>query len=288
MAAQAPTLKAADLFDVKGKVALVTGGGTGIGKMWAETLAHNGVTVYIASRKVKPLQEAADEINALARFGGKCIPIQADVADKKGCDALVDAIKARGVTKLHILVNNAGISWGDPMTSFPEKEGWDRLMALNVKSAFYLTTASLPLLLSATTPSDPARVINISSMASVLASVSGPLSAPGSGTWSYQPSKAAVNHLTRSLALELGPKGVTANVVCPGVFRSRMTAFGVKNSLGMMEASQPLGRIGVTEDMAGLCLFLCSRASAYLNGAAIPIDGGAGLGGRGKGPVAKV
>ncbi|KAJ3339864.1 hypothetical protein HDU93_007749 [Gonapodya sp. JEL0774] len=277
MSAQTLNLKVADLFSIKGKVALVTGGGTGIGKMWAATLAQNGATVYIASRKLKPLQEAADDVNTMARDGGRCIPIQADVVDKKGCEALVEELKKRGVTKLHVL-NNAGMSWGGPLTNFPEKDGWDRLLALNVKSMFYLTVASLPLLTAASTRDDPSRVINVSSMASVAPQAVGPLSQVGSGTWSYQPSKAAANQLTRTLALELGPKGVTVNVICPGFFPSKMTSFGITHNLDIMEASQPFGRIGSTEDMAGLCLFLCSRAGGYLNGVAIPLDGGASLG----------
>ncbi|KAJ3064578.1 hypothetical protein HDU98_012024 [Podochytrium sp. JEL0797] len=258
------------------KVALVTGGGTGIGKMIAASLAQNGALVYIASRKLKVVADAAAEINAMAqtkKAKGSVVALQADVASKEMVDALVVQIKQRE-KKLHILVNNAGISWGAPLLDFDEKNGWDKLMAVNVKAPFYLTTALLPLLELNATNTDPARVINISSIASYIPTSADP---SGNGTYSYNASKAAVNHLTRVLAAELAPKCVTVNAIAPGFYPSRMTQHGLDALGDAVAIAQPMGRIGTTEDMAGMALFLCSRASAHVTGQIIVTDGGSTL-----------
>ncbi|KAJ1539573.1 hypothetical protein HK405_012737 [Cladochytrium tenue] len=132
-------LKTDRLFAVAGKVAVVTGGGTGIGKMIAAALVRNGAKVYIASRKLKVVEETAKELNSMGA-PGTCIALQADLMNREQAEALAAQIKAKE-TKIHILVNNAGMSWGSKLTDFNEKDGWDRLMALNVKSVFYLTVA---------------------------------------------------------------------------------------------------------------------------------------------------
>ncbi|KAJ3295690.1 hypothetical protein HK104_002408 [Borealophlyctis nickersoniae] len=275
MADSTPDLSKSTLFDVSGKVALVTGGGTGIGKMIAASLVQNGALVYIASRKLSTVTPTAQELTA--RGPGKCLALQADLQTKADCYALADQIKARE-KKLDILVNNAGMSWGFKLEDAPEKDAWDRLMALNVKSPFYLTVALLPLLENGADNINPGRVINISSIAGTSSVAENSLSAPGTGTWSYAVSKAAVNHLTRVMASTLARRKVTVNVIAPGVFPSRMTRFGIEHAKEDLESVQPLGRVGTSEDMAGLALFLCSRASAHITGAVIPIDGGASLG----------
>ncbi|KAJ3104634.1 hypothetical protein HDU97_009025 [Phlyctochytrium planicorne] len=271
-------LKLDSLFSVKGKIALVTGGGSGIGKMIAAALVQNGAKVYIASRKLKNVQEAADELNKMGP--GSCIPLQADLTTRAECEALAAKLKEKE-SKLHILVNNSGMSWGNALTDFNEKDGWDRLFALNVKGLFYLTTALLPLLQKDANNVDPGRVINISSVAGTSAIAEMDLAAAGYGTWSYNASKAAVNHLTRTLASSLAGKFVTINAIAPGVFPSKMTKFGLDNAMDALLKSQPTGRLGTTEDMAGLALFLCSRASSHITGAVIPIDGGQTLGSAG-------
>ncbi|KAI8916352.1 hypothetical protein EDD86DRAFT_234333 [Gorgonomyces haynaldii] len=268
-------LTAGNLFNVKGKIALVTGGGTGIGKMISAVLIQNGAKVYIASRKLKVVEEAAKELTAMGP--GTCIALQADLTTKAEAEKLADEIKKRE-DKLHILVNNAGMSWGNDFFAFDEKKGWDALFALNVKSIYFLTAALVPLLEKGANGNvDPARVINISSVAGIVSMAETPLAAPGSGTWSYNASKAAVNHLTRGLASTLAPRFITVNAIAPGVFPSKMTNYGIENALEAMEYAQPLGRIGRTDDMAGLALFLSSRASAHLTGVVIPIDGGQSL-----------
>jgi NAD(P)-dependent dehydrogenase (short-subunit alcohol dehydrogenase family) len=264
------------LFNVKEKRALITGGGTGIGKMLTYALATNGAVVYIASRKMEVIQATALEINT-AIGAERVIPIQADLLTKKDCDHLAEEISKRE-PKLHILINNAGMSWGNPYDQFSEKNGWDKLFALNVKSIYYLTVALTPLLeLGAQGNEDPSRVINISSVAAQTPRAETPLSRDGAGTWSYNASKAAVNQLTQSLALTLAPKFITCNAIAPGFFPSRMTKFGVQENLEVLESIQPLGRIGKAEDMAALGVFLCSRGSAHLTGIIIPIDGGQSL-----------
>ncbi|KAI0319350.1 rhamnolipids biosynthesis 3-oxoacyl-reductase [Amylostereum chailletii] len=268
------------LFNVKGKVAVVTGGGSGIGTMIATAYVQNGAKVYIASRKEKQLKEAAEQLNKLGP--GSCEYVVADLSSKAGCDKLVDTIKSKE-TKVNILVNNSGMSWGAPMDNFPEKEGWDRLMALNVKSIFYVMAHSslyprlADLLAKDATNHSPGSVINISSVAGFARnSEAGRVAPPGSGVWSYNVSKAAVNHLTSNLSVTLGKRFITVNAICPGVFPSKMTAFGFKLAGGAegMAKGAPWGRVGEPRDMAGVAFFLASPAGAHVTGAHIVLDGG--------------
>ncbi|KAJ7041975.1 hypothetical protein C8F04DRAFT_112718 [Mycena alexandri] len=262
------------LFNVKGKIVLVTGGGVGIGKMIATGFARNGATVYIAARKEPQLKEAVEDIKKVATASVHYIV--ANVSSKAGCDALIAEFKKRE-NNLHVLVNNSGITWGGPFNDFPEEKGWDNIFNVNVKSIFYMTAGLSDYLIKGSTSTDPARVINISSTASVDPHSEGPLSGEGNGTWSYQPSKAAVNHLTSQLAVKLAPSFVTVNAILPGVYPSKMTAFGFKTSGDKMVAGQPMGRVGSPGDMAGLALFLASPASAHITGQHIITDGGARL-----------
>ncbi|GBE89778.1 rhamnolipids biosynthesis 3-oxoacyl-reductase [Sparassis crispa] len=260
------------LYGVEGKVAVVTGGGSGIGTMIASAFVQNGAKVYIAARKEKQLQEVCSALNE--KGPGSCHYFIADLTTKAGCDSLVAAIKERE-SKIHILVNNSGISWGAPYDSFPEKEGWDRLMALNVKSVFYMTVGLTDLLAKGSTNVDPGRVINVSSVASLIAtSTETSLAAKGSGLWSYATSKAAVNHLTSQLAVTLLPKRITVNAILPGTFPSKMTAYGFKTKGDSLDSNNPMGRVGHPRDIAGIVLFLASPASAYITGAHITVDGG--------------
>ncbi|KAE9396815.1 NAD(P)-binding protein [Gymnopus androsaceus JB14] len=258
----------------QGKIVLVTGGSSGIGKMIASGFAQNGSKVYIASRK-----EAVAEISAELKnknAGGSVEYIVANVGSKSGCNALIAEFKKREPNlKLHVLVNNSGITWGGPYDDFPEEKGWDNVFNVNVKSIFY--SELTPLLCKDSHNGDPARVINISSTASVDPQSEGALSRPGNGTWSYQGSKAAVNHLTSQLALKLAPSHVTVNAILPGCcLPSRMTAFGLQTAgEEAFIAHQPTGRFGSPSDMAGMALFLASPASAHVTGALILLDGGA-------------
>ncbi|KAJ3125528.1 hypothetical protein HK098_000215 [Nowakowskiella sp. JEL0407] len=167
------------------------------------------------------------------------------------------------------------MSWGADLTDFDEANGWDRLMALNVKSIFYLTTALLPLLKNASKGNlDPSRVVNISSVSGIVPDAQGALSSVGNGIWSYAASKAAVNHLTRTLAFTLAGDHITVNAIAPGVFPSKMTRFGLENARDELLSVQPTGRVGLPEDIAGTLLFLVGKGGAHITGAVIPVDGG--------------
>jgi NAD(P)-dependent dehydrogenase (short-subunit alcohol dehydrogenase family) len=249
-----------DLFNIAGKVALVTGGSRGIGYMIAQGFVEAGAKVYISARKAGPCDAAAAELSKL----GQCISIPGDVGTEAGARAIADAITARE-DRLHILVNNAGANWGAPMMEFPD-DAFDKVMNTNVKGVFHLTRFLVPLIEKAGTHQDPARVINIGSIDG--------LQAPTLQTYAYSASKAAVHHLTRVLAQELAPKHITVNAIAPGPFESKMMHETLQKFGAGMIASNPMKRIGEPEDMAGTSIFLASRAAAYITGVVIPVDGG--------------
>ncbi|CAK5281012.1 unnamed protein product [Mycena citricolor] len=280
-------LSVPSLFNVKGKTVLVTGGSVGIGFMMAKGFASNGAKVFIAARKEGQLKEAVNELKKVASAGMEPEYIVANVASKAGCDALIAAFKARS-SKLHVLINNSGITWGGPYENFPEEKGWDNIFNVNVKSIFYMTSGLTDCLTKDATSTDPGRVINISSVASLDPHSEGELSDAGNGTWSYQPSKAAVNHLTSVLAVKLASQLVTVNAILPGVYPSKMTAFGFRTSGDKLVAGQPMGRVGAPSDIAGLAVFLASPAAAHITGQHIVTDGGSRLQPRAKGPSAKL
>jgi NAD(P)-dependent dehydrogenase (short-subunit alcohol dehydrogenase family) len=248
-----------DLFSIKDKVALVTGGSRGIGFMIAQGYVRAGARVYISARK----KDVCDRVAADLSREGTCVSLPADLSTEAGAIELAKALGEREPA-LHILVNNAGNNWGAPLTEFPDA-AWDRVLSLNVKAIFHLTVKTLPLLQKAARPGDPARVINIGSIDG--------LKVPLLETYSYSASKAAVHHMTRVLARRLAPE-VTVNAVAPGPFESKMMHETLERFHDAIVGSCPLGRIGEPEDMAGVAIYLASRAGAYLTGAVIPVDGG--------------
>jgi NAD(P)-dependent dehydrogenase (short-subunit alcohol dehydrogenase family) len=248
------------LFDLTGKSALVTGGTRGIGLMIARGLLDAGARVAISSRKADACEEARAELAP----HGEVVAYPMDVSTEAGCQALAAEVTA-GFGRLDILVNNAGATWGEPLETFPES-AWDKVLNLNLKSPFFLTRALVDLLAAGATQDDPARVINIGSIDG--------LHVPRLPTYSYATSKAAIHQLTRVLARELGPRHITVNAVAPGPFESKMMAYTLKEFGDAIAASSPLGRIGRPDDMAGVAVFLSSRAGAYVTGAVIPVDGG--------------
>jgi len=249
-----------DLFSVKNKVALVTGGTRGIGRMIAQGYVESGARVIVASRNADACAETEAELGKL----GNCIGIPADLSDEQGAAALAAAVAERE-SEMHILVNNAGANWGAPLDEYPDA-GWDKVFALNLKGVFHTTVKMLPLLRKAGSSEDPARVINIGSIDGI--------TPPDLETYAYSSCKAGLHHLTRVLAKRLARENLTVNAVAPGPFESKMMAATLDQFGDHIRASNPRGRIGEPSDMAGVALFLASRAGAYITGAVIPVDGG--------------
>jgi len=250
-----------DLFGIKGKVAVITGGSRGIGLMIARGFVAAGAKVYISARKADACAQAVEELSR----DGEAHAFPADLSTMSGVDALASAVAARE-PKVHVLVNNAGATWGAPVGQFPES-GWDKVMNTNVKGVYYLTERLLPQLVAAGTAEDPARVINIGSIDG--------LRVPRFENYVYSASKSAVHMLTRHLAGHLVERHINVNAIAPGLFPSKMTQF-VFDGLGEQGAAEgiPMRRAGRQDDIAGTAIFLSSRAGAYLTGAVIPVDGG--------------
>ena len=260
------TLAINDLFSVAGKVAIVTGGSRGIGRMIAEGFVENGVRTYITARKADACAETAAELSKK----GECIALPADLSTKEGREAFVAEITAREA-KIDILVNNAGAAWGASFEEYPD-EGYDKVMDINLKAIFTLTRDLMHLLKQGASQQNPSRVINIGSIDGLRVSTM--------DNFAYGASKAAVHFLTKNLALRLGPKGVTVNAIAPGAFQSNMMNATLEKFQDKIESENPLGRIGSPEDMAGLALYLASNASKYMTGQVIALDGGRHIGAR--------
>ena len=249
-----------ELFAIRGKVALVTGGTSGIGLMIAQALVRRGAITYIVGRDLARTQAIAD---ALATEG-TCVGLAADLADPQGPKHLADEL-ARKEARLNILVNNAGATEGGKIDTV-SLEDWDTVMNVNLRAGFFLIQHLLPRLRAAATAYDPARIINIGSI--------GGLHIPNWDAFPYGASKAALHHMTRALTKRLGKDHIVVNAIAPGPFPSRLTnteSDAVKKSV---QTYIPLQRPGEAEDIEGLVVFLSSRAGAYVNGTTIPLDGG--------------
>lgn len=250
------------LFSLDGKTAVVTGGSRGIGLMIAEGLVRSGVKVYISSRKAEVCDQVATELSQY----GTCISVPADLSTVEGVTELAEAIRGQEAA-LNILVNNAGATWGAPLTEYPDS-AWDKVIATNVKAPFELTARLMPLLEAAATAEDPARVINIGSVDGIRV--------PDTENYAYAASKAAIHMVTRQTAHRLTRSNITVNAIAPGPFPSKMMAFILDQDGGeaLVSSSVPMGRIGTPEDVVGTVIYLSSRAGSYLTGAIIPVDGG--------------
>ena len=249
-----------DLFTLKGRTALVTGGSRGIGRMIAAGFIAQGAKVYISSRKADVCEQTAAE---LSKGGGVCIALPVDASTVAGAQALAKAFAARE-SKLDILVNNAGAAWLEKFDKFPEK-GWDRVLDLNLKTPFFLTQALAAPLRAAASKARPAKVINIASIDGITVNPQ--------ETYSYAASKAGLIHLTRRMALRLIEDNIVVSAIAPGAFASDM------NTVARDQAEEtarriPAKRIGTDEDMAGAAIYLASRAGDYVVGTTLIVDGG--------------
>lgn len=250
------------LFSLKGRTALITGGSRGIGRMIAEGFLAQGARVYISARKAEACDQTARELSAI----GPCISLPADVSTLAGVQGLVDAFSKRE-TKLDILVNNAGAAWGADFDEFPES-GWDKVVDLNMKTPFFLTQALKPLLVKGG-ETQPAKVINIASIDGIAVN---PME-----TYSYAASKAGLIHLTKRMATHLIKHNIVTTAIAPGAFASEMNR-AARDQAEAVAARIPAKRIGADEDMAGAAIFLASRAGDYVVGNTLIVDGGVTLG----------
>jgi len=248
-----------ELFSLKGRAALVTGGSRGIGRMIAEGFLAQGARVYISARKADACDQTARELSAF----GSCVSLPADVSTAEGVQALVAAY-AKHESTLDILVNNAGAAWGAPFDEFPES-GWDKVVDLNLKAPFFLTQALTPMLRKAAASGHLAKVIHIASIDGV--------SVNPQETYSYAASKAGLIHMTKRMALRLAPEGIAVSAIAPGAFASTMNK-EARDHAEETAARIPAGRIGTPEDMAGAAIYLASRAGDYVVGSTLVVDGG--------------
>jgi len=249
------------LFSLKGRTALITGGSRGIGRMIAEGYLAQGARVYISARKAAACDQTAKELSAF----GHCVSLPADVSTVEGAQKLVEAY-AKHEGTLDILVNNAGAAWGAPYAEFPES-GWDKVVDLNLKTPFFLTQALTPMLKKAATD-HLAKVINI-------ASIDG-ISVNPQETYSYAASKAGLIQLTRRMALRLAQERIVVSAIAPGAFASDMNK-DARDHGDEVKGRIPAGRIGTPEDMAGAAIYLASRAGDYVVGTTLVVDGGVTL-----------
>jgi NAD(P)-dependent dehydrogenase (short-subunit alcohol dehydrogenase family) len=250
------------LFSLAGKVALVTGGTSGIGTMIARGLAARGVRTYVSGRSAEKTRAFADALSA--ETGGTCIGLAADLSANDGAEDLARQLAEREEA-LHILVNNAGTN-ADGALERLTREEWQEVMDVNLRAPVFLVRALLPRLKAGARAGDPARIINVGSI--------GGLHVPNWEAHPYGASKAALHHITRSLAKALGKDSITVNAIAPGPFPSNMHDTTSEATQKSIATYIPLGRAGEQEDAQGAVIFLASRAGAYVNGHIIPLDGG--------------
>lgn len=256
----------ADLFSLSGKIALITGGSSGLGLVMAKGLLQNGAKVVIASRRQKKCDLALKELKAY----GEVYALATDVTQVDSREKLLEFIDDK-LGSLSILLNNAGANWGAPLEDYPD-EGFAKVIDTNLNAVFSLSRDAVPLLSKAASAEDPARIINIGSMDGIHVPI-----VQRVPTFAYSASKAALHHLTKAMAVELAPKQITVNAVAPGFFESRMTDYVFEHYLNDIEDDCPLHRVGQPQEIVGIVTYLASKAGSYTNGAVIPVDGGTSI-----------
>eukprot|EP01117_Protostelium_nocturnum_P005715 TRINITY_DN2063_c0_g1_i4.p1 TRINITY_DN2063_c0_g1~~TRINITY_DN2063_c0_g1_i4.p1 ORF type:complete len:305 (+),score=66.80 TRINITY_DN2063_c0_g1_i4:93-917(+) len=251
-----------DMFDVKEKIVLVSGGGRGIGLMIAQGFVENGAKVIVSSRDEKACKHVSEELTK--RGPGSCSYIVGDLSKDEDCKRVAEEL-SKNVSHLNVLVNNSGANWGEEYEKYPSS-AFDKVLALNVKSVFLLTRYLTPLLEKGASDGSTSSVINIGSVDGIRI--------PGLETYAYSASKAAVHHLTRVMSSKLAVKNIRVNAIAAGPFETKMMAHTLDQFRDALIASVPLGRIGNAQDVAALSIFLASKGASFLTGAIIPLDGG--------------
>lgn len=250
-----------ELFGVAGKTVLVTGGSRGIGRAITEAFVKAGAQVFICSRDLESCQSLAEEMRAF----GSCTALGCNIAKDEDRKRFVAELRGK-VSSLNVMINNAGALWAAPIADYPES-GWDKVFDLNVKGTFFLVKELLPLLEAGGRHGDPARIINVGSIDA--------FHIPQHETYAYTSSKAALHQLTKHLAAQLASRNISANVIAPGLFPSKMLAATLeRKGVDNVVAPIPLKRLTGDADMAGAAIYLASKAGAYVTGAVVPVDGG--------------
>lgn len=255
-------MKINDLFSVEKKVVLITGGSRGIGEMLASGFLANGAKVYISSRKKNDCDSTANRLSE--KYDNECISLPADISDLEGINKLFNKYTEQN-TSLDILINNAGAVWGEPFDKFSE-DGWDKVMDLNVKTIFFMIQKFSSLLKKDVSIENPARIINIGSIDGI--------NTPYYENYSYSIAKSAVHKLTSVIAARLIKENIICNAIAPGPFPSKMLGSAVEHDYSVISKKNPSKRVGRPEDIAGLALFLSSKAGQYTVGETITCDGG--------------
>lgn len=247
-----------NLFDLSGRVAVVTGGGTGLGKGMAAGLAQAGALVVLAGRRQSVVEQAAEEFRTA---GGKAVGMSLDVTRIRDLPAFFDAVVKRH-GRLDVLVNNAGTNRRVPAMEFSEQD-WDTVMDLNLKAVFFCSQAAARIMKDR----GGGKIINTASLASTYASAN---------QAAYAPSKGGIKQLTQQLALELAPFRINVNAIGPGWYRTPLNddLFRDEGWARAVTAMIPWGRSGTPDDLMGTTIFLASRASDYVTGQTIYVDGG--------------
>jgi len=255
-------MKTQELFSLKGRVAIITGGGRGIGKFIATGMAEAGSDVVIASRKIDNCVEAAREIEVL---GVKAMPVQCDLADVEDIENLVKKTM-ESFGRIDILVNNAGLTWGAPTLEYP-LDKWEKVINVNLRGVFFLSRDVARIMVK----QNRGKIVNITSILSFRGATE-----EMNAAVAYNASKGGVNALTLDLAVKLARYNINVNGIAPGYFDTDLLGFAKqdKTLLEKLIAKIPAGRLGLEDDIKGAAVFLASDASNYLNGHILSVDGG--------------
>ncbi|OAA64499.1 short chain dehydrogenase reductase [Niveomyces insectorum RCEF 264] len=263
------------LFSLKGKIAVITGGSRGLGLSAASAILQaGGSKVYISSRKKAACDAAVAALNQLPGLapGARAVSVPADIATEEGVRQLAAAVQQDSPEGIDILLANAGATWGEAFDTHPDA-AFAKVLDLNVRAVFNTVRVFAPQLQRRGTVADPSRVLVTGSVAGLGIGTLGQ-----QATFGYSASKAAVIHLARNLAVELGPRHLTVNALAPGFFPTKMSQGLLSMAPGGLAGvaeKNPMRRLGQPEDFAGAVVYLCARAGAHVNGATLAIDGGA-------------